>query len=84
MDYTYNRSKTAAALNFYADELDLGYIAQQVVMSGKSRGWARPTDPAKLKVAAHIEHHLAAFNIGIVDEVSGSWGHKPGGSRFYR
>lgn len=76
-------AKTAAAANIYADDLDVGYIAQQVVLSGKSRNWAKP-EGHTLKIAADIEKELAPFNIGIIDEATGTWGHKPGGSHFYR
>lgn len=79
---TYDRR--AAAPNQYADDLDTGFIAQQVVLYGKSRNWETPTRPELLKVAQEIEHALSKYNIGVIDEATGTWGHKPGGSHFYR
>lgn len=76
-------AKTAAAANLYADDLDAGYIAQQVILYGKSRNWAIPQGHS-VKLASAIEKQLAPFNIGIIDEATGTWGHKPGGSHFYR
>ncbi len=79
---TYDRRKQAAA-NLYADELDAGYIAQEVVMYGRSKNWAMPNNDTRKHLAVEIEKTLAPFNIGIIDEATGTWGHKPGGSRFY-
>lgn len=81
---SYDRRKQALAPNFYADDLDSGYIAQQVIMTGKSRNWAAPDNETRKHIAIAIEKMLAPFNIGVIDETTGTWGHKPGGSHFYR
>jgi len=80
---TYDRRKVAAAQNLYADELDAGYIAQEVVMYGRSKNWAAPNNDTRKHIAMEIEKQLAPYNIGIIDEAAGTWGHKPGGSHFY-
>jgi hypothetical protein len=82
--YSYDRSKIGAAPNRYEDDvLDAGYIANQVVMYGKSSGWAMPTETSQLHLAKHIEEGLRPFNIGF-DPKTGTWGHKPGGSHVFK
>ena len=84
MAYNYDRRRvTGAAPNTYMDDLDAGFIAQQVVQYGKSTGWAVPQDPMQHHLAQQIEQELSKFNIGIVDHNVSTWGHKPGGSHVF-
>jgi hypothetical protein len=84
-EYSYDRRVVkGAGPNTYQDEMDVGFIAQQVVQYGKSSGWAAPTDAMQVRLAQQIEMELAKFNIGLVDPNRGVWGHKPGGTHAYR
>jgi hypothetical protein len=84
MSYDRRSSRQAAVPNLYADDLDAGYIAMEVVLHGKSKNWALPNNEVRAKIAAAIEKRLAPHNIGLIDEGSGTWGFKSGGSRYFR
>ncbi|MGH7866060.1 MAG: hypothetical protein ACREP9_00170 [Candidatus Dormibacteraceae bacterium] len=84
-EYSYDRRLVkGAAPNTYQDDMDVSFIAQQVVQYGKSAGWAAPSDAMQIHLAQQIEAELAKFNIGLVDANRGVWAHKPGGSHAFR
>jgi hypothetical protein len=84
-EYSYDRRRVlGAAPSTYIDEMDAAFIAQQVVQYGKSTGWAHPKDALQVHLAQQIEQELGKFNIGLTDPKAGAWGHKPGGSHYFR
>ena len=81
LSYDRRAFEVRANLHYESAEEDAAYIANQVVLMGKSRGWS--SDPDEALIASRIETILAPFNIGLVEPHTGTWGHHPGGTKFF-
>jgi hypothetical protein len=58
---------------------DAACIAGEVIAEGASEGWTGGS-----AAAAVVERILAPFNIGYVDDMTGRWMKRLGGSSFFQ
>ncbi len=76
------RGTTMRTLRTYTNDAfaDAVRIAGEVIAEGASDGWSGYDNAAP----AMVERILAPFNIGYVDDMTGSWMKRPGGTTFFQ